>query len=479
MNVNANTARVIVAAGLGLVLVGSVGLGRGEAAESPVLGSYRVVSHGDAVRFRFVDQGAPVFPGGEVFAASPATTGAFIDSTGQSSGYASAPYPGEAWIAMPGTYNGVRPPGSPAAPPYPWYVSTGYPGNPEAQLQQGPIALQAKSGPDTSNAVARSGAVSGGPAGVLAATAASTVAVDQAKGALSAVSDVTVEGFSLGSDVSFGHLASHAKLTGASGAPPAKETSFSVASFTVGGQTVGFTDKGFVLGSGPAQAVDAAPLDKLTSPGGVTVTYLPATETPTSIESAGFAVSFRQTVPNQGATAITMTFGRVKVELEALAAAPDLGSADVAAPVIPDGGAPSSGVGPDTAPLDGPGALAGPAGGGAASAAPPALGGFFRSGVPAAGPSDAGADGPSPATVESPAAASVGGSGRGGASNEEALALARRNAATLAALSRTSAGHHLYVALIIAGLAAAIGGMLFGRRAVHAAPGATLRFPGA
>src|SRR5260221_5780347 len=212
MNVNGNRARGIVVAGITMVLAGSIGLGRGDAAESAALNSYRVTSHGDAVQFTFVDQGAPVFPDGEVFASSPATAGAFVDSTGQSAGFASAPYPGAAWIAMPGTYNGVRPPGSPEAPPYPWYVSTDYPGNPEAQMAQGPIVLKSKSGADTTTADAHSGVVTSQPARALAAAATASVSVDQATGALSAVSQLAMDGVALGSDVAFRHLSSHVKL---------------------------------------------------------------------------------------------------------------------------------------------------------------------------------------------------------------------------------------------------------------------------
>lgn len=468
----ANRFRVVAVGGLAMILTGSVAVTRSWAAESVTLGSYRVTSHGDAVQFTFVDEGAPVFPGGEVFASSPATAAAFVDSTGQSSAFASAPYPGQTWISLPGTYNGVRPPGSPEAPPYPWFVSSNHPGTPEATVEQGPIALAARSAADNSSADARSGAVTSAPATIAAATAKSAVAIDQATTAITTVAAVTVDGFALAPDVSFGHLAGHARLTSTGGGAPARESGFEVASFTVGAQTVAFTEKGFVVGGAPAQPVDPAPVNTITSPAGAKVTYLPAVETPTSIESAGFSVSFAQTVPNQGVVGITMTFGRVKAELEALAAAPDLGSADVTLPgdaVGSTGGPSGTAPAPPVTPGGSTTPAVPPVSGGVATSSGAPLGGFFRSG-------------PSVATTGSEAtesAAVVGATGARspGTASDEVLALARQNAAQLAALSRTSSGHHLYVALIVAGLAALAGGLLFGRRSVLAPPSNSLHLP--
>ena len=462
-------SRAMALSGVAMMVTGSLGITTRAGAETVTLGSYRVATHGDAVQFTFVDEGAPVFPGGEVLASSPATAAAFVDSTGQSSAFASAPYPGQTWISFPGTYNGVRPPGSPEAPPYPWYVSSNHPGNPEAKLEQGPVALEAKSAADTSASKARSGAVTSAAAQVATATANSLVAVDQAAANVTAATDVTVDGFALGPEVSFGHLSGRAKLSSANGAAPVKESAFEVASFTVGGQRVAFTDEGFVVGGSPGQPVDTAPVDTITSPAGAKVTYLPAVETPTSVESAGFSIAFRQTVPNQGVVGITMTFGRVKAVLEALAAPPDLGSADVSLPSGPAGGTDGGGStavaspgGDILATLPSTGAAA------ATSTGAPA-GGFFRSGPPppAAGPEPAAlgaVPAPSGEAVLDPTN-----------SDSETLALARQNAATLAALSRTSAGHHLYVALIVAGLAAVGGALLFGRRTVLATPSASLQ----
>ena len=50
--------------------------------------------------------------------------------------------------------------------------------------------------------------------------------------------------------------------------------------------------------------------------GGISINYLPATETPTSIESAGLAVSVAQDVPSQGKVTTTYILGRVSTILE-------------------------------------------------------------------------------------------------------------------------------------------------------------------
>jgi hypothetical protein len=310
-----------------LVATGTFGFA-GRAAAEPSLITYRAFGHADAMQLRLVDQQAPVFPGGEILAASPSTAEASVDSSGQSVGFASAPYPGATLSTLPGVYNGVRPPQMPEAPAYPWRVTSSYPAEQSSEVAQGPTAIKSTSNAHDTQAEARYGMVSGSPSAV-DTTARAVAALDSATGTLRAEASSAMTGFSIGDSLKIGRVAGRAAVTTPPGKPATKTSSFEVGTFTVAGQTIGLTERGFVAGE---QAQDFA-LEFVA--GGFTFRYLPAVETATAIESAGLTIGFAENVPNRGLTQVIVTLGRVRAEAESQTFS-DLGSVDIPA-------APSSG----------------------------------------------------------------------------------------------------------------------------------------
>jgi hypothetical protein len=209
-------------------------------------------------------------------------------------------------------------------------------------------------------------------------------------------------------------------------------------------------------------------VNTVTSPAGITLTYLPAVETPTSTQSAGFSATFKHSVPNHGDVTVKLTFGRVAVQVESLiASAP--GSVD--GPETPvDVGAPLP-SGPGNSELGSAGGWNGGPSANGSSATPttPPLG-LVRPGSPSLANSD---------SVQEPASGTRSWSGTASAAGgrDQAALAWREKAASLAAGYHTDGGHGLYLALIIGGLAILVGGLIFGPRAVRTPATHVLRVP--
>jgi hypothetical protein len=265
-----------------------------------------------------VDPAAPLLPNGEVVSATPATAQAVLDSFGQSQGFASAPYPGDVATALPTTLNGaLAGHGAPALPAYPFIVQSSHPVTPEAHQAFGPYSLTSKSNADGSNAEAHAG-LSTGNASAADVRAAAVARIDRATGARLAQADSVVSGFALTDPVlRIGQITSHGSLTSVPGKPIVKKTSFSIGSMTIAGVVVGFTEQGLQLGpAGALPGLDLSTLNSILEKAGITLTYLPAREGASSIDSAGLAVTFERDVPSQGKVRTSMTLGRVRAAIE-------------------------------------------------------------------------------------------------------------------------------------------------------------------
>ena len=260
------TARFLLAVSV-VIGVGGVGpLASG--ADQTV--TFTVAARADAMSVEAVDAQAPVVPGGQVFFASPSSTQALVDSVGTSAGFASAPYPGDTAATGAGTVSGFT--GTPV-PAYPFYVTSSWPTAPSAANASGPFSVESKS--SAADTVARAHVqFPPGDANAAAFTseAASTAGRQAGSGALVAEATTLVQGLSVGPDLAIGTIAARARLSGAPGAKPAKETSFSVGTITFAGATFGLTDKGFQ----PVGAIPTvAPTDELKAQG-ITLRFLPA-----------------------------------------------------------------------------------------------------------------------------------------------------------------------------------------------------------
>lgn len=307
--------------------------------------SYGVLARADAATFEFVDTSAPAVPEGQVLFVSPATSQALVDSAGQSVAFASAPYPGEVIAAGPSMVNGFLPQGVPPLPPYPFIVSTSYPGAPSAEQVQGPTRVAAESAENDSRSSAVVGVAAGAPS-VASAQARSAVARDAETDTLTAQAESRIDGLFVDPMLVIGEISSRAVLTARPGGEPTKETSFSVGTITVAGTTIGLTDDGFKLGPGALPGQDLSSLMAVLHDAGITLTFLPARETPTSVDSAGLAVSYDRDDPNAGRVRATVTLGRVRAQVNSVS-----GTVDVPADVA-SGGLPAETVAPVPPPAE-------------------------------------------------------------------------------------------------------------------------------
>lgn|GEM_PF-3488962 len=340
---------MIGSAGLGLLVLATTGLAANASADEATPpdsgGTFTVMAEARALDMA-VETGVlgkpfPLVPGGQPpIYGSASSSQALVDSLADSTGYASAPYPGEfAQVLLP-TVNGISRPGSqpcdcslPPFPAYPFYVSSSYPGEPSAEQTNGPYGISSKSSENSTTADAHLGAVVGSPS-VLSSRAVSTAERNPYTGAMVAKGDSVVQGFAIGPLLTIGDISAHAQLTAKPGEKPTRHSSFSVGTMTIAGVQVGLTDKGFQPLQGGPGGLPMASLDKTLAAAGIAVVYLPPRETETTIDSAGLAVTFTETAPVQGPVKVTMTFGRAKALLEPGAVPDTAGQRDDHSPAV-------------------------------------------------------------------------------------------------------------------------------------------------
>jgi len=281
----------------------------------PAFSTFTASASAAPLALELVDSGAPVIPGGQVLYATPTFSRADLDSVGNSTGLAAAPFPGDAIPALMGAANGASPTG-PVFPPYPFTVTSRYPGEPEAAQARGPETLKATSSEHGSDGDAYVGLARGNP-GIASVASTSNVKHDPATGEVTAQATGVIDGLALDQNVVINHIAGHAQISARPGQPIVKQTAFSVGTMTVGGQTVGFTDKGFVPADGAKPGPDIGALTKQLSAAGITFAFVPARETDNSVDSAGLAIGYSREVPNVGVMKVTLTLGRVTAKVEA------------------------------------------------------------------------------------------------------------------------------------------------------------------
>lgn len=260
----------------------------------------------------YFDAGAPVIPG-EIVYASVAVTRAALDSVGNSSGFAAAPYFGDNVPALMGALNALGPQGA-ILPQYPFMVQSQNPGDKEKKQEEGPRKLVATSTENDSTADAHVGLARGNP-GLLSVASTSGVKRDPSTGTLTATADGIVSAFTVGETLTIGQLESHAEMTGRPGEKPTKKTALSIGPITVMGQLVGLTDKGLVPVPGTPKATDVNGLTKQLNAAGITLGLLPGEETPTGIDSAAVVVGIAQKGPG-GITRVRIILGRVRAKVE-------------------------------------------------------------------------------------------------------------------------------------------------------------------
>jgi hypothetical protein len=285
--------------------------------------NYTVLARADAFAVEYLNTAAPVFAENAIIYGTPATAQSLVDSVGQSTAFAAAPYPGEIMVGLPDNGKGVvagfgGPPE--LVPTYPFFVQSEHPIKPHAVQDQSGNRLVADSDQYSSSSDARSGLITGDLFAALQAQAASGAVVDSTTGTITATADSRLDALKITEALQVGKSTAHAKMVQEPGQPIVKESSFTVGSIVVGGVEMSYTDQGFKLGDQtPAPPGDPAPLFEALKGAGITVEILPATGTESSIESAGMRIT--QVQEFGGFTQrVSIILGRVRTSIDGSAA---------------------------------------------------------------------------------------------------------------------------------------------------------------
>lgn len=231
-----------------------------------------------------------------------------VNAFGDSKAYAALPYPGDIVLTAHGLSMG-------AAPKYP-LIAQSDPTQPKSDVSDGPYHLHAESADNSSSALAEASPGGGGvTTGATKSTAAS--AHDPGTGAVTAEAETSADSVSFGGVLSIGRIHSHARMVATPGAAPKRSSDTEVADVNVGGQELGFTDKGLVLAGTDVPLPPDSTANALLSSAGITVHYLAGAQTPTSTVAPGVSVSMLQNVPGVGETTVTYVFGQAAVVAQA------------------------------------------------------------------------------------------------------------------------------------------------------------------
>jgi len=338
-----------IVAGSGLLGVCGLALGWAmppKAGADAVDGIYSMQARADAFDVDFVATGFPVVPNGQVAEVSPSSAQSSLDPT-SSEGFASAPYPGDLLATLPTTVNGLGAGSLPPAPAYPFYVTSSYPTQPTSSQQVGPYVITTTSGPTSSTSDARVGLSTFAPQ-VISATADSSVTRDPQTGDMVAEATSDIAPFTVNGLLSVGETRASAVLTydPSSGSGVVKQTSLEIGTITIAGVQVGLTDKGLVAAGTTLVPVNVASLSALLDSSGVTITYVPGSETPTSVTSSAVEITYQKTLPAPFLdTTVNVILGQVSATADPGATVPTTAAPTTGAAVSVPPSATSTGTG--------------------------------------------------------------------------------------------------------------------------------------
>jgi hypothetical protein len=250
---------------------------------------------------------------------------ATLDSLGTSKAFASLPYPGETVVALPGLVGTLT---GKSIPGFPFYVATTSPATPDGHADQPGYHLESHSDASSSTASAQAGetTATGIEAGAFS-TATVTAGPD---GSVVSQSDTRID-LALGAIRLSGLESTASVLLGPDG-KATHRSSLKVGTLSLGGITIGVTDQGLALGGLTLPLGDLlGGLGRMLSLGDTVVKFLPATETPDSILSAGLLITTSEQLPVVGHPAqVSITVGRA-FAMASASAVPPLPDASVIA----------------------------------------------------------------------------------------------------------------------------------------------------
>lgn|GEM_PF-6538283 len=267
---------------VGLAAAGLVGVSAGPS--QAFGGTFRATSAASGVRVSMVVPHAPLSDQVADFGGPVAQT--VVDSIGESSAYASFPFPGAGPATAPALARGASG-GQAPVPDYPLFVSSKAPANPKQQFGNGPLALEAESGDQASAATATVGLDGGGGS---ALGLSKSHAESGAKGdGVSAVATSETTGFSVG-PLQIARVVSNATTTFG---PDGKLTR--VASTVVEGASVGGTPVAI-------DKPDLGPVNQLLAQAKIRIDFAPKQEAATGVTAPMLRIT--QHDDSSGATII-------------------------------------------------------------------------------------------------------------------------------------------------------------------------------
>jgi hypothetical protein len=331
-----------------VMLVGGVATFGGSAAMGQDAGpgtnanTYSISVESDGLSISLQDNKLPVT---QSVSTSPYSALASLDSVGDSSAQAGAPYLGPFVQPLLGTVNGLGAGKTPAIPPLPGYVESNYPTTPTATQSNGPYSITASSSQSESKGAVNLGVAQPGSHNSTVSAIADAVAYSDRS--VTATGSAGADLLNIGGILDVGNVSSTVTMTEQGSAPPKITTHTNLGTITVIGIPIGISQDGIsVLGSNvplPTNVLSHAVNQALTA-AGISVSYLPATTTKVpgtdivqSVDSAAVRVSYIQNVPSQGPVTVDLLLGHVKLSVANSATGP----ADSAGP----GGGPRSSPG--------------------------------------------------------------------------------------------------------------------------------------
>ncbi|GAA0616672.1 hypothetical protein GCM10009547_18460 [Sporichthya brevicatena] len=292
---------------------------------------------------------------GQLVDAGGSVAQASLNSLGNSTAFASDPYPSESAVLAPGLIAGLTGGAtSDVVPAYPLIASSNFPSVPEKRVQAGPVTLEATSGVATSRGSTANGANTG----------LASVTRDPSDDRVTARAEVAGSSVVLSDALVLNGVRSAATASRLPSGQIELTSSFDVAALTIAGQRVPLSD----ALTGPDGALSAATaagralLDALAAQG-TTIQYLPAEKTEDGITSAGLRIRSIQAAPPELASGLERVIAEVTIGQTAARVTnralpqtgglgPDLGTTPALTPGTgaPVDGAVAPGVLPGTAP---------------------------------------------------------------------------------------------------------------------------------
>jgi hypothetical protein len=341
----------------------------------------------DAAGLLTTTQDPQHFPVGAVIEGDGPIAQSALSSTGQSSGFASFPYPGAFTLSLPAL---AASQGAPETPPYPLYAASDASIKPKDEVKQPGLTLTSQSSPDASTALAAAGGNSE-QASVGSAVAKANVSADKTAGTVLSEASADTQVLSAG-PLRIGRILADAQASHSGSGGLKRTSSLQLFDVTVNGVTYGFNDKGFSSGSSNSP-LPVNPAAEQLAKAGIKVTYLAAREVPDGVMSPGLRID----IDNEQSDLHT-----VMVVGQALAVAS--GDAAVGSGLL-GGGLPGSGsLSGFTGSSSGSSPSTSSSGGSGASTAPSSAGSYSGSGAsagsapPVSGSSAAPAQSPSTST---------------------------------------------------------------------------------